>query len=432
MTIPATTTGTISTSAGISVRGFRAKEGCQAHLVIDRSGAEALLIDPRLDQVDELLEAARSSGAALRYVLDTHTHADHLSGVRRIAGKTGAQILAHPGSKVAGALQLEDGATFPLGESTVAVIYSPGHTPDSLSLLVDGHLFTGDALFAGSAGRTDFMGGSASALYDSFRRFETLPEDTVVHPGHDYVGRPTTTIGTERRENALMKETDRERLVAQLDAKGKLPANMKTMLAFNTRGPSAETVSPLELDALMRLSPPVRIIDVRSPGDFASRHLDTAVNIPLGELNLRVGELNAGPDGEIVLLCRAGIRSREAARILATGGVPARQLDGGILAWTQLGLPVVGGGRMPVEQQVQLTVGTMVLAGVALGTILSPWFLVIPAFFGAGLLFAGATGTCGLGILLGKMPWNRRRPEDLDAGGDGAASACQATTAESD
>lgn len=439
----ATPTTATATTPDIEVRGFRAKEGCQAHLVIDRASGEALIIDPRLDQADEILEAARAEGAEVRYVLDTHTHADHLSGVRRIAVMTGARILAHPGARImahlmadlTADLRLEDGRTFLLGQSRVEVIHSPGHTPDSLSLLVDGHLFTGDALFAGSAGRTDFMGGSASDLYDSFRRFEALPEETVVHPGHDYTGHPTTTVGAERRGNELMKERDRERLVARLDVRGALPANMKTMLAFNTAGPSGETVSPIELDALLGLSPPVRIIDVRNPGDFQSRRIETATNIPLGELEGRIGEIgspgagdadDAGDAGEIVLVCRSGIRSQEAARILGSSGIRARQLDGGLVAWTGLGLPVAGRGHMPVDQQVQLTVGTMVLVGAALTALVSPWFLIIPAFFGAGLTFAGLTGTCGLGLVLSRMPWNRHADEE-DAGGDCAASACGAS-----
>ena len=186
-----------TTAASTSVRTFKASEGCQAHLVIDDASRSALVIDPRLDQVDEILDAAREAEVRITSVLDTHTHADHLSGVRQIADLTGAALLAHPGSKVSAHSVLEDGDTFHVGQTEIRVIHSPGHTPDSMSLLISGHLFTGDALFAGSAGRTDFMGGSASELYDSFRRFESLPDETIVHPGHDYVGRPQTTIGED-------------------------------------------------------------------------------------------------------------------------------------------------------------------------------------------------------------------------------------------
>jgi glyoxylase-like metal-dependent hydrolase (beta-lactamase superfamily II) len=107
-------------------------------------------------------------GARLAHVLDTHTHADHLSGVRRLARATGATVLAHALSKLQTAgPRLRGGETVSLGSKQVSVLDAPGHTPDSLALLVDGHLFTGDALFAGGAGRTDFPGGSASDLFDT-------------------------------------------------------------------------------------------------------------------------------------------------------------------------------------------------------------------------------------------------------------------------
>lgn len=420
---------TVTSSATINpatteVVSFRAEEGCQAHLVIDRSTREAVAIDPRLDQTDQVRDAAEKEGAAIRYVLDTHTHADHLSGVRRLSRETGARVLAHPGSRVDPDTVIQDGEVFRLGETPVRVIHSAGHTPDSLSLLIDGHLFTGDALLAGSAGRTDFMGGSAGDLYDSFRKFEALPDETIVHPGHDYVGRPTTTIGSERRENPLMREGDREKLVERMSARGPLPANMKAILAFNTRGPSGSWVVPLELQALLRLNNRVRAIDIRSRSEFARNRIETATNVPLEEIGERIGEI-AG-EGEIVLVCRSGMRSQEAARILEARGLKTRQLEGGMVAWNGLGLPWVGRGGMSVDRQVQLTVGAGVLLGSALTVTMSPWFAILPAFFGAGLTFAGLSGKCSLAYLLARMPWNRHPNETGSACGVATTSACSA------
>ena len=184
----------------VALETFRAeRDGCLAYLVVDEASRSALVIDPRLDQVDEILEALTARDGRLTHVLDTHTHADHLSGVRRLAQRTGATVLAHAASKLKRpARRVTGGTTFEVGTKTVTVMDAPGHTPDSLAILVDGHLFTGDALFVGGAGRTDFMGGSASDLFDTLRVFEALPDDTVVHPGHDYVGRPVSTIGEEK------------------------------------------------------------------------------------------------------------------------------------------------------------------------------------------------------------------------------------------
>jgi glyoxylase-like metal-dependent hydrolase (beta-lactamase superfamily II) len=414
------------TKTAVSVQAFRATEGCQAHLVIDPPSRKALVIDPRLDQVDEVMSAAETAGATILYVLDTHTHADHLSGVRQLAERSGAAILAHPGSKTPAAGTLEDGGTIKFGASEVLVLHSPGHTPDSLSLLVDGHLFTGDALFAGGAGRTDFMGGSASDLYGSFRRFESLPPETVVHPGHDYAGVGSTTIARELEANELLGEKDVNRLVARMDAKGPLPANMKSILSFNARGPSENLVSPLELAALGRLENRVSIVDIRSPSEFRARHIDGALNIPFADLDRRMGEIP--PDGETILLCQSGIRSEEAARVLGGHGRKARQLEGGMAAWTQTGLPTSGRGGISVERQVQMTIGAFVLTGTALAVLLTPWFFVVPAFMGAGLLFAGISGTCTLALIMARMPWNRREEAGASAACAVAGNAAPAAT----
>ena len=238
-------------------------DGCLGYLVVDETSRTALAIDPRLDQVDRFVEALAAHDARLTFVLDTHTHADHLSGVRRLARRTGATVLAHAASKLQGPVRrIKGGATFELGTKTVTIVDAPGHTPDSLAVLVEGHLFTGDALFAGGAGRTDFMGGSAADLFDTLRGFESLPDATVVHPGHDYVGRAVTTIGEEKASNPLLREPDRAAFVARLSAKSAPPANMAAILRHNLGEADAATITAEELQALrqpgLRAAPPRR------------------------------------------------------------------------------------------------------------------------------------------------------------------------------
>src|SRR5581483_6418782 len=144
----------------ITTETFRVPDdGCLGYLVVDEATGSALAVDPRLDLVGRFAEAVAARGLRLVYVLDTHTHADHLSGVRALAERTGAAVVAHAASRVRGPVRrVRGGERLRLGAATVEVLDAPGHTPDSLALLVDGHLFTGDALFAGGAGRTDFMG----------------------------------------------------------------------------------------------------------------------------------------------------------------------------------------------------------------------------------------------------------------------------------
>ena len=305
-----------------------------------------------------------------------------------------------------------------------------------MAILVDGHLFTGDALFVGGAGRTDFMGGSASDLFDTFRTFETLPDATVVHPGHDYVGQAVSTIGEEKAQNPLLRERDRAAFVARLSVKTPPPANMAAIIRHNLGEAEAATIAPRELRPLLEQEPAPFLLDVRSPIEFEGERIDGARLIPLDQLDTRLDEIPERAD--VVVVCRTGVRATIAAEALGRAGRRARVLEGGMNAWRRAGLPVrEGRRRLPVDRQVQLIVGLAVLAGVALGLTVSPWFLAVAAFFGAGLTFAGATGTCGLALLLMKMPWNRPLATPADgpgavcAAGGGSAPTCAAPASRS-
>jgi glyoxylase-like metal-dependent hydrolase (beta-lactamase superfamily II)/rhodanese-related sulfurtransferase len=416
-------TMTASDKMALALETFRAgRDGCLAYLVVDEASRTGLVIDPRLDQVDEIIGAVMARDVRLTHVLDTHTHADHLSGVRRLADLSGAAVLAHAASGLKrSARRVKGGTTFELGTKTVRILDAPGHTSDSLAILVDGHLFTGDALFVGGAGRTDFIGGSASALFDTLRVFERLPDETVVHPGHDYVGRPVTTIGEEKASNPLLREPDRTAFVARLAGGAALPANMAAILRHNLGEVETLTIAPRELHTLREQAAAPLVLDVRSALEFEGERIEGARLIPLDELEGRLAEVPE--QAEVVLVCRTGVRATVAAELLARAGRRPRVLDGGMVAWRRARLPVrEGRKRLPVDRQVQLIAGSMVLAGVALGVLVHPGFLAIAAFFGAGLTFAGATGTCGLGLLLLRMPWNRPRPGSPE----GPAAVCAA------
>ena len=415
---------TLARSApALTIETFRAPgEGCLGYLVVDEASRTALAIDPRADLVEQFAAATRRRDVRLQHVLDTHTHADHLSGVRRLAERTGATVLAHAASKLRGPVKrLTGGASFALGTKTVEVLDAPGHTPDSLALLVDGHLFTGDALFVGGAGRTDFTGGSAAQLFETFRRFEALADATVVHPGHDYVGRALTTIGEEKARNPLLRERDRGALVSRLSGTSAPPANMAAILRHNLGESGADSIAPRELHALQGRTPAPFLLDVRTPLEFESAHIEAALNVPLEQLEARADEIPEQAD--VVVVCRTGVRATIATEALTRAGRRARVLEGGVNAWRRAKLPLrEGRKRLPVDRQVQLIVGLMVLTAVALGTLVNAWFLALAVFFGVGLAFAGATGTCGLALVLMRMPWNRPVPE-------AGASTCAAVSA---
>jgi rhodanese-related sulfurtransferase len=150
----------------------------------------------------------------------------------------------------------------------------------------------------------------------------------------------------------------------------------------------------------------VVLLDVRSPIEFETEHIAGAVNVPLEDLDTRFDEVPR--TGELVVICRSGKRAKRGAYALMGRGFQPKVLEGGIVAWRKAGRPVKEGKkRLSIERQIQLIVGSGVLTGVLLGAFVNPCFLVIPGFFGAGLTFAGLSGTCALGILLGKAPWNK-------------------------
>jgi rhodanese-related sulfurtransferase len=164
-----------------------------------------------------------------------------------------------------------------------------------------------------------------------------------------------------------------------------------------------QQISPADLSAI---AGEAVLIDVRSPIEFQTEHIANSINVPLDELEARNAELPR--QGQLVVICRTGNRAQRGAYTLLGKGFQPKVLEGGLVAWRKVGLPVQEGKKMlPIERQIQLIVGIGVLSGVLLSVFINPWFLIIPAFFGAGLTFAGLSGTCALGLMLSKAPWNR-------------------------
>jgi hydroxyacylglutathione hydrolase len=198
--------------------------GIFSYLVADEQAKEGLFIDPSADH-DALLEEAGAHDLTIKYIVNTHCHIDHTMGNREMARRTGAKIIIHE-ADAAGLLDtppdilsmfgaeepppadilVSDGSLITVGNVALKVVHTPGHTPGGMCLYLDGMVFTGDTLFVGSVGRTDFPGGSYEELEQSIRtKLYTLPGDTIVLPGHNYGMRPTSTIEQERRSNAVVR-----------------------------------------------------------------------------------------------------------------------------------------------------------------------------------------------------------------------------------
>ncbi len=174
---------------------------------------------------------------------------------------------------------------------------------------------------------------------------------------------------------------------------------------------SIETITPRSLAELCKNGKPINFIDVRTPMEFQELHVPQARNISLDELDpAAVMEARSGSREEpLYFICRSGSRGRQACeKFLVAGYTNVFNVEGGTLAWAACGLPVVHGKKMiSLERQVRMAAGSLVLLGALLGWLVHPAFVALAAFVGAGLLFAGVTDTCGMGLLLARMPWNR-------------------------
>lgn len=165
-------------------------------------------------------------------------------------------------------------------------------------------------------------------------------------------------------------------------------------------------LSPLEVQNLLLSNDAIQLIDVRTPIEFASEHIETSKNIPLDEVDKRLTEIKSS--GQTVVICRSGARAQKAAQLLVKNGLDIAVLKGGVVDWKNAGLKLKEGKKMlPLERQVQLTIGLILLSSTAAGWVVDKGWFIVPSFIGAGLTFAGLTGNCGLAMLLAKAPWNK-------------------------
>ncbi|HEY3095158.1 MAG TPA: MBL fold metallo-hydrolase [Nitrososphaera sp.] len=189
------------------------------YIIADEESSDAGVIDPSWD-LDEVFHALKKNGWRAKYVINTHTHFDHVLGNEQLAEVTGAKIVQHKNSQLEKDIVVSDGDLIEIGSVKLRVLHTPGHSKDSICLVLDGQLiFTGDTLFVGNCGRTDLPGSDPAEMYHSlFERLGKLDDGLVVYPGHNYGPSPTSTIGYEKKTNYVLQPRSKQEFLEFMNA----------------------------------------------------------------------------------------------------------------------------------------------------------------------------------------------------------------------
>lgn len=175
------------------------------YIVEDETTSEGIIIDPSWE-LDEIMRVVQKNNIKVKYIVNTHHHFDHTIGNDTIKNETGAPILQYKTSTIKHDLEVSDGDIIKFGDSELAVIHTPGHSKDSMCLVGDGKIFSGDTLFVGACGRVDLPGGDVKEMYHSLVNILRKMDDTLVmYPGHDYGSTPTSTMGAQKKMNFVMQ-----------------------------------------------------------------------------------------------------------------------------------------------------------------------------------------------------------------------------------
>jgi glyoxylase-like metal-dependent hydrolase (beta-lactamase superfamily II) len=346
---------------------FDTNSSTYTYLLADERARQAVLVDPVFERHQRDAALIRELGLDLVATLDTHCHADHVTGAWLMKQALGSRIGMSPIYGAANVdLGLVGGMAIRFGERALEVRATPGHTSGCVSLVLDDRslVLTGDALLVRGTGRTDFQGGDAHTLFRSIREeLFSLPDACVVYPGHDYEGRTASTIGEERMYNPRIGGGAREEdFVGTMQNLGlphpkhmdaSVPANLRAgrpeegAAAFEAQADWAPIVTTyaglweIEPDWVAQHRSAVQILDVRARAEAEGElgHLTGATIVPLDELRDRVGELSDA-EKPVVVVCQTGKRSGMATLILRKAGIRrVANLAGGMVRWRALGLP---------------------------------------------------------------------------------------------
>ncbi|MFX1519736.1 MAG: rhodanese-like domain-containing protein [Promethearchaeota archaeon] len=375
---------------------FRYEGGHLSYLIGDETTKKCAIIDPAIE-IEPYLETIESKQLKLVYVIDTHSHADHVTGAGKLAEKAegivimndsvdmqrmlsegkgdeiGIGDILRENASVSIGKKVKEGDEIKIGSLSLKVLATPGHTQDAMCLLTNGKAFTGDTLMIGVCGRTDLPGGDTIMLYNSiFQKIYNLNNDIVIYPAHDYKDNINSVMGYEKVNNPFLKPRELEDFIKFMretfpppKGAGMQCGAMKTKLSMApapTTGPlmgqmcvameqileeypedwkkwNLVDVYELKKELADRKQP--FLLDVREPEEYKKGHIKGAKNIPVKELPSRLDEIPKDKDAEIVTYCESGFRSSHAAIFLkAYGYNNVKNLDHGIHEWREEGYEV--------------------------------------------------------------------------------------------
>ncbi len=338
---------------------FDSVSGTYSYLMASRRGGEALIIDPVLEKVDRYLQLVNELDLKLVKAVDTHIHADHITGLGALRDRTHCITVMGENAKVdVVSMRVSEGDRLTIEGLSMDVLYTPGHTDDSYSFLMNDRVFTGDTLLIRGTGRTDFQNGSAREQYDSlFNKLLKLPEETMVYPAHDYKGDTVSTIGEEKRYNPRLQVKSVDEyvdLMSRLNLPNPkmmdvaVPANMRQGLAQDEIARKGWALTPVQAMGLVG-RPEAAIIDLRERSE-REKHgaIPGSVHAPYPDLqdNIRAGgvlhELATATRKKLVFYCAFGERSAMAVQAAQDAGITsACHIHGGIDAWRKANGPLV-------------------------------------------------------------------------------------------
>jgi glyoxylase-like metal-dependent hydrolase (beta-lactamase superfamily II)/rhodanese-related sulfurtransferase len=338
---------------------FDSVSGTYTYLVASRRGGEALIVDPVLEKVDRYLQLVKELDLKLVKAVDTHLHADHITGLGALRDRTHCITVMGEHSKVdVVSMRLADGDKLTIEGIALDVLYTPGHTDDSYSFLMRDRVFTGDTLLIRGTGRTDFQNGDPRAQYESlFGRLLKLPDETLIYPAHDYKGDTVSTIGEEKAFNPRLQVKSVDEYVALMNGLNlpnpkmmdvAVPANMRVGLVQEEIANRGWAVSADEAIRLLG-RPEVALVDLREQGERAKHGIiPGSLHAPYPELapNIRAGgmlhALASSSDRRIVFYCAFGERSAMAVQAAQDVGLrSACHIQGGLDAWKKASGPLV-------------------------------------------------------------------------------------------